>query len=224
MQRRLSTANLPSTVLAICAVAMVALVARREFGQSVRSTSLNWESEFPLVARPERLHTGAHLLVGRPDAKVRVVVFGDFECPACKVFAESALRGLGTEEINSVAVYHRHYILDYHRFGYPAARAAECAFPHGRFREFHDALYARQDSLGLRSFSQYAVDAGIADTMGLIECIEANARHPQVDGDLQLASDLALNSTPTVFINGRRLPGVPDSTRLSRLVRQSLDQ
>jgi hypothetical protein len=41
-------------------------------------------------------------------------------------------------------------------FAYAVARAAECAAGAGRFKEFHDLLFRQRDSLGLKTFSEFA--------------------------------------------------------------------
>lgn len=58
---------------------------------------------------------------GLPSAKVTVVVFADFECPACRDFALNSLNPVLVKFPNQVSVLYRHWPLTYHRFAVAAA-------------------------------------------------------------------------------------------------------
>jgi hypothetical protein len=64
-----------------------------------------------------------------------------------------------------VGLFFVHFPLPMHRFARPAARATECAGLQGKFGQMVDAVYNKQDSLGLKSWSDYGRDAGVADTV-----------------------------------------------------------
>jgi len=97
---------------------------------------------------------GGRLLMGSPAAPVLLVEFGDFECPFCRRLAP-VLEAAEQAHQGKVGVIYVHYPLESHRFARPAARAAECAALQSRFRQFHDALFHKQDSLGLKSWAGY---------------------------------------------------------------------
>jgi protein-disulfide isomerase len=100
----------------------------------------------------------------------------------------------------------------------PAARAAECASASGRFSEMLDALYSGQDSLGLKTWSSYARDAGIEDTIGFSRC-NSNPETPQlVSAGTALARRLGVNGTPTLILNGWRYGYTPPDTELFRAI------
>jgi protein-disulfide isomerase len=167
----------------------------------------NWDE---LVNSPLRM--------GPADAKVKIVEFADFECPACRGFTTGALRGIRAEYPGDVAIFFHHWPLSYHRFAYPAAKAAECANHQARFEQFHDAVYAHQDSLGLITFIEFARIAGVPDTVAFQACIRQPGRVARVDQDAALALAAGGAGTPTVLVNGQRLGGVPDSQALSNYV------
>ena len=207
-----------TAVLTLCAVGMTLMVARREFwprrtgGQAPNATTLvaNW----PTVA------SEGHR-IGPESALVTLVEFADFQCPVCGTFARGALRGARARYGDSLAVVLRHWPLPYHPLAYPAARAAECAGAQGRYTEYSDALFAHQDSLGVKSFAAFAADAGVPDLKRFTACGSLSNKIADVERDTKAALALKGRGTPTVIINGEMLTGVPDSTQLDDLIRKA---
>ena len=112
----------------------------------------------------------------------------------------------------------RHWPLPYHRFASPAARAAECAADQGRFEPFHDAVYRWQDSLGLIGWSQFAIAAGIPDTLAFTKCNAVPGPNAAAEADARVAVELKGKGTPLVIVNGLRFPGVPGQAELGRVI------
>jgi protein-disulfide isomerase len=201
-----------------CAVTLTVAVlrghaaAQRRPGPGTASVSLpGWRT---LIAAGHRL--------GPQNAKVTILEFGDFECPACGG-AERTLRALREEYPSDVAVVFRHWPLSYHRFAYAGARAAECAGAQGRFLQYHDLEYDRQDSLGLLPFGELARRAGVPSLSAFQACNRTAGPVPAIEQDIVAAKSVGGNGTPTLAINGRRLIGVPDSAGFEQLVRHELD-
>jgi protein-disulfide isomerase len=82
--------------------------------------------------------------------------------------------------------------------------AAECASQEGRWEQFHDVIYADQDSLGLKSWSMYALAAGIRDTARFSRCLRETKTALKVDSALKVGDALKLHATPTVLVDGWR--------------------
>lgn len=137
---------------------------------------------------------------GKADAPVTLVVFSDFECPWCGNL-EPVLAQLLAANADTVRVVFKHLPLPMHPQAEPAALAAIAAQQHGKFWEMHDALFAVQ---------QWTPDV-ITETarrIGLdMTRFQADVNSEQTR--VQLAKDRAdaqaaeVNSTPTVFVNGR---------------------
>lgn len=211
-----------------CAVIVTLLLIRREFfpatiPEGARSGRVSWDEPFYTVDNWAALTNEGHR-VGAPDPTVTLLVFADFECPACRTFELGALRGVRNLYPERLAVVYRHFPLDFHRLAYPAAHASECAAKQQSFESFHSVLFKQQDSLGLISFESLGTEAGIPDQQAFKACFRTPGRDSLVDTDIEAAVALGLNATPTVFINGEQLPGVPDSARLSALVRTRLER
>jgi len=72
-----------------------------------------------------------------------------------------------------------------------------------------DAVLKKQDSIGLRSWGEFAVEAGIPDTASISRCARNPSPVLRIDSGLVLGERLGVNGTPTVFVNGWRMPGLP---------------
>ena len=160
--------------------------------------------------------------MGRPDAKVTILEFSDFECPFCRRFSEvaAAVRKAHGDDVAHVFV---HYPLTGHRFARPAAHVAECAAAQGRFEEMHDLLFVKQDSLGLKEWSSFAKESGVRNISEFSGCLRDTSKARFIDAGLAAGRSVDVRGTPTVVINGtlyRQLP--PDS--LSDIVKDLLSK
>ena len=92
-----------------------------------------------------------------------------------------------------------------------AAQAAECANEQGWFWRFHDILYANQGGKGSDAFSRehlqrFAVALGL-DTAAFASCLDAGKYASMGADDTVAAQQRGVDSTPTVFVNGREVGG-----------------
>jgi protein-disulfide isomerase len=215
----LSTAG---TVLSVaCAVVVTVLLVRREFFPPPPPTPAGARPDSTLSSSDWAQVREGTLRIGPVNAPLEIVEFADFECPACRSFQLRSLGPIRRTYPNDVAVVFRHWPLAYHRFALPSARAAECAAAQGRFEEIHDLMYLKQDSLGLKSYAEFAAESGVKDLTAFGDCL-ADPRHaPRFEADTKLATGMGGTGTPTIIVNGRRLGSIPDSTRLDRMVQDA---
>lgn len=207
-------------VLAVCAISLTILAIHRELtAKAVSADGPRTGIEAAPLAREtwKTLIEGGHRR-GPVASPVTIVVFTDFECPACRRLALSGLRGVVERFEGEVAVVYRHWPLPYHRFAMPAARAVECAHAQGNFDRFADLLFEKQDSLGLKSFESYASDAGVADSARFAACAHSSTPVPAIEHDRVLPSRIGAEGTPTLIVNGVLIRGVPDSARLDSII------
>jgi len=131
-----------------------------------------------------------------------LVEFVDFECPFCRVFAAQVDSAFDERDVPVTRIF-QHYPLPPHRFAKLAAVASECAERQGRFKAMYRVLFAKQDSLGLKDWTDLAYDAGVPDTLEFNRChglpIDS---FPRITAGLQLATAAGLKGTPTVWMNG----------------------
>lgn len=194
-------ARLTDAVLLVACIAMVGAFARRQYLTPQRANI----SEQPEYFRNWNDLLPAGIRYGSANPKLTIIEFADLECSFCKRL-DPRLDAIVKEHEGEVAVVMLHYPLPMHRFALPAARALECASEKGRAREFARAVYAKQDSLGLKTWAAYAVDAGILDTSGFAQCaIQTNA-FPRIEAGTRLGKRIGIRGTPTILVNGWRLP------------------
>jgi protein-disulfide isomerase len=141
--------------------------------------------------------------LGPPDAPVTIIEWADFECPACKAFYP-ILDGLVKRFPGQVRLVYKNYPLSIHPHGELAARAAVAASRQNKFWEMHHLLFDNQERLEQTDLEGYAkqlkLDVGkFKSDMGSDDTIARITR------DKRAADDVNLDSTPTVFINGREV-------------------
>jgi len=151
---------------------------------------------------------------GNPNAPVTIVEFSDFQCPACAQ-ARRDLHDL-LERRTDVRLVFRNFPLDsscnealpraVHPEACMAAIAAECARRQNRFWEYHDRLFENQHTLDRESLFRYARDLGL-DVPTFRTCLDDPEARSRVSDDVRAGIAAGIESTPTLFINGRRIDG-----------------
>ncbi len=144
--------------------------------------------------------------LGAQDAKVTVVEFGDFQCPAC-----GALHPVLTEVKKkyadaSVQFVFRQFPLPQHENATAAARASLAAQAQGKFWEYHDTLFEHQTNLKAEDFITYAKSIGL-DVNKFEQDLKASAISETVQRDRTDGNALGVRSTPTLFINDIQYTG-----------------
>ncbi len=139
--------------------------------------------------------------LGPESAKVTLIEFADFQCPACarqvKVFDK-----LLADFPNDVRLVFKLYPLPRHARAEPAARAGWAAHQQGKFWPMHHKLFENQTQLSDADFETYAKDVGL-DIPKFKTDFASNAARVHVQKDLTLGDDLGVSATPSLFINGR---------------------
>lgn len=159
--------------------------------------------------------------MGPPAAPVTVVVFSDFQCPFCAVLMKR-LRTLRDRYPREIAVVYRHFPLPVHSYAVAAVRASECAAAQGRFEQFHDALFAAQDSIGVVPWDGFATTAGITDLPAFQACNARTDPIPALARDTLAGKRLDVTATPTFLVNQTRLQGAAPLDTLEAYVRRAL--
>lgn len=154
---------------------------------------------------------------GEDSADTKVLVFADFECPFCRTFHKQTSLSLRHTD-RSVAVGFLHFPLQGHRVAITAAVAVECAGKGGKFWEMHDVLFDLQDSLGLRSWTSMAIDAGVSDTIAFNQCLGDGSSEARIAKGRKLGEQTGVSGTPTVVINGTIFARPPTSAELDSIL------
>ncbi len=148
--------------------------------------------------------------LGPINAKVTIVEFSDFECPACRD-AEAPMRALLKLYDGKIRLVYKHFPLErMHRWARMGAIASECAGKQGKFWEFHHKLYDRQEEWTNEKSSElltfYAKQLQL-DLAAWSTCRQEPAVNALVSADATDGRNAWVGSTPTFFINGKRFVG-----------------
>jgi protein-disulfide isomerase len=216
-----------SWALTAAAVVMAAVLVKREFFATAGPTARTQPptpTAFPFHYDERWTELPAHgIRMGAPDAPIQLIELADLECPACRTFHLHTLREAKAAFGEAMAVTFVHFPLPYHRFAMPAARAAECAAEQGRFAEFLDVVFEKQDSLGLKPWESYASEAGVPNAATFVRCTHATGAIPRIDSGVAVGGRIQVTGTPTVFVNGWRFGRSPRSEELTRVIDDLLE-
>jgi protein-disulfide isomerase len=148
---------------------------------------------------------------GDPKAPITMVEFGDFECPVCRNFHD-AVRGMLPNYPQVKLIFKDFPIDQIHPWARTAALAGRCAYQQDpkSFWKMYDLIYDNQDLISAANaydkMMEFAGRAGSnADTFKA--CLSGPQAAAEVDASLNNGKLMDVRSTPTVFVNGRRLAG-----------------
>jgi protein-disulfide isomerase len=160
--------------------------------------------------------------IGPKDAKVKVVLFSDFQCPYCKAFHDTFRKAEAAYKDKVLFVY-KFLPLDIHPQANNAAMAGACANDQGKFWEMADKLYSSQadwsNTTGTTKFKTYAALLGLNVTK-FNQCVDGNQFKDKIDADKQMASEFGISGTPAFFVDDQYFGGVVSYDQL----KQTLDQ
>lgn len=140
-------------------------------------------------------------VLGKSDAKVTVVEFGDLECPYCKRFHPELTTALEANP-DEVRIVFKHFPLSFHPEAKPGAVAAECAGKLGgseTFWSFIDAVYDDQSNIGANQFTTIAKDLGLNAT-DFAACLSSGDFDDKIAADQALGQSIGVGGTPSTFI------------------------
>lgn len=159
------------------------------------------------------LNIGANALApskGSPTAPVQIIMFTDFQCPAC-----ARMHPILSEVVKSYGAKIRFVVRNYplvtvHENAFRAAQAAQAAHAQGKFFEYIDVLYKHQKALDDISLKKYAVQIGLNAKQ-----FEADLNGGKFDGqirqDIKDGELYGIRATPTIYLNGVILTGLTDA-------------
>ncbi|MCS0603944.1 DsbA family protein [Streptomyces sp. LP11] len=159
---------------------------------------------------------GLAIPVGKDGAKATLTVWEDFRCPACQAF-ETAYRPTLHELADTGKLridYHLVRLIDGNLGGsgsLRAANAAACAQDAGKFRDFHDVLYANQPKESDDAFGSDAKLIELAgkvpglDTPAFRSCVRKGTHNSWVDKSHKAFAAGGYNGTPTVLFDGKNI-------------------
>jgi protein-disulfide isomerase/uncharacterized membrane protein len=170
-------------------------------------------------ATPQALDLTRTPFSGPANAPIRVVEFSDYLCPFCRALAGGFKEYLPKSQ-GRVAIFYKNYPLDkacnaqlqntVHEGACWLAQGAICAQEQGRLPAYQDAVYAATPRpMSREDVSHLATGAGLT-AAGFEACLDAPGTKARLADEIQEAERVGVKATPTVFVNGKRLPRVND--------------
>lgn len=167
--------------------------------------------------------------VGAPGAPSTLTVYEDFRCPACDAFEKQFTPTIhALEDSGQIRTeYHLVTLIDGNLGGsgsLNAANAAACAQDAGRFRAYHDVLYANQPDEQDDRFADKDTLLTLAGkvpglrTAAFTACVNNGTHDAWVKKSNDAFGNSGFDATPTILLNGRSIYGqnpalTPDSLR-----------
>jgi protein-disulfide isomerase len=137
---------------------------------------------------------------GEATAPVTIVEFTDFQCPSCAAMQpilEEVLKSYGSK----VRLVVRDFPLPMHANARKAAEAANAANAQGKFFEYTNLLFKRQNALDLDSLKKYATEVGL-DRARFDAALDSGKYAAEVKHDIDDGELYGVDSTPAIFVNG----------------------
>jgi len=180
-------------------------------GRYLLRGELNDLTADPLAANIAKFNLTNAPVLGDPKATITIVEYSDFECPVCRSLHD-VLRGL-LPKYPQVKVVFKDFPLEaLHPWARTAAIAGRCAYQQDpkAFWKLYDLIYDNQEVISASNawdkMLEYAGRSGLnVDTFK--SCMSSPQASGEVDASLTNGKELDVRSTPTVFVNGRRING-----------------
>jgi protein-disulfide isomerase len=166
----------------------------------------------PFRAEMSKLTTDSLPSLGTSGAPVMIVLFTDFECPYCREEAKTLRANLIQTYPKEVRLYLKDYPLpvETHPWAKTAAIAGRCIFQLSpvMFWQYHDWVFEQQPNITADNLNTKVMEFAQGkqiDGLQLKRCIDTRATEAEVDKSVKEGQSLQVDSTPTLFINGRRI-------------------
>ena len=156
---------------------------------------------------------------GSDESRVTIIAFSDFECFPC---ARSAVVLAGVLAQNGeVRLIFKHAPAAANPNAFLAHEAALAAGAQGKFWEMHNLLFSNQTKLTRADLLEYAESLGLS-LPAFQQALDNHTYRPIIERDLAEAKGLGVTSTPTFFVNGRRMVGPQGYASLGAVIESLL--
>lgn len=148
---------------------------------------------------------------GKPDSKVILIEYGDFQCPSCGG-AYPQIKEITEEYSDRILFIFRNFPLaSIHPNARAAAAAVEAAGLQGKYWEMNNLMFENQDNWGTlngtqrtETFRGYAESLNL-DTKKFLEDVASENVTRKISFDQALGKKAGVSATPTFFLNGEKV-------------------
>jgi len=152
--------------------------------------------------------------VGPPNAPVTLVEYADLQCPTCARMHDFLETKLIPRYGNKLHVVFKEYPLPMHDWSFTAAIADQCAYEinPSSYVPLRTLIFQNQQLINIANLRDTLLNFGEqsgVDRVKLAGCLDSKASLSRIQRDMAEAKRINVASTPTVFINGRMIVGLP---------------
>ena len=166
--------------------------------------------------------TAADPVRGNPAAPVTIVEFSDYQCPFCSRVNPTLARIRETYG-DRVKIVFKDYPLPNHPQAPKAAEAARCAGEQNKYWEMHDVMFANQRALEVPMLKQSARAIGL-DGAKFDACLDSGKWEKTIRAGSDLGEQMGVNSTPTLYVNGRVVLGAMPFDNFKLIIDEELSR
>lgn len=158
---------------------------------------------------------GEDYRLGSDQAKVTIISFSDFQCPACRSM-DKTLKQLKKEFGDKILIVYKNYPLDqacnatmrqaFHDRACETATLARCAGQYGKFWQYHDLAFEQQSGANKKSSKAWAKAVGLNDEQ-IQNCLKSKGILEKIQDDISLGNRLGVTGTPSIFVNNKKYRG-----------------
>ncbi len=167
---------------------------------------------------------------GPENAKIKIVVFSDFQCPYCREFARTLRDNIPQKYPRDVRVIFEDFPIDsLHPWARAAAEGSHCLADSKPelFWAYHDWIFQHQGEINTGDLREkvmgFAKEHNL-DTSKLATCLDTHATKAEVEASIQKGRELGIEKTPTFYLNGRQIPGAVAWPALNTLIQMELNR
>jgi protein-disulfide isomerase len=158
-------------------------------------------------------------LFGDKSAKITIVEYADFQCPACRM-AHKSLDQIFKQYPGKVQFYYKHMPLDFHPMAQPSAYYFEAIFKQDRnkARKFYDLVFENQRDLKDVNFLRQMAKKVGADMGKVAKDIDSKDIRYNVDADVSEFEKMGFTGTPVILVNGVALHGAQPVEEIEKII------
>jgi protein-disulfide isomerase len=165
---------------------------------------------------------------GPASAPVTIVEYADLQCPTCATLHLFYETQLLPRYGNKVRVIFKEFpLVGIHDWSPTAAVACQCAYGMNpsAYVPLRTAIFRNQQAINITNLRDILLDYGEqagVDRVKLAACIDAKSSWPHVEADMAEGKRVNVDRTPTAFINGKMLVGMPSAEAYFQAVDEAL--
>jgi len=171
--------------------------------------------EETINADPQIINNSDAPLIGKAEAKVKLIVFSDYECPYCKN-AHEILNSLYDKYPDDVNIQVRNFIV--HPTSEILARAAEAANLQGKFKQMNDSIFAKGTEANEDAVVALAKEIGL-NIDKFKSDLNSDKVKNRVSKDNEDAMNAGLSGTPSLFMDNE---SISNFNAIEQLVKEKL--